>query len=301
MSSPYPRLRILDEDGRADVSDALLINFYMKVSYRQLSPPAMGCLDILRERIRPYALSKYITSDGDLRTLTEERWEQMRQEVLREEKPKTSLRLADERVDAGGFYVDYRGLTLPSPWPFRAHESSVLFLRLPTEYLEERGPGHVRELALELAGHLPFNSGYVNLILGGNIYPPPRRLVELVQRRYWGIQLVQTGANLHMDTWVDGVQWMNFLGPPVLEKVGGVAGLRERLKHPDISIQEVGEERVVVTLGEAPTAGDVEAGETLPMHRMLARVLEPYLYQDKRRLTLEEIEAFRRWERRFLD
>jgi hypothetical protein len=87
----------------------------------------------------------------------------------------------------------------------------------------------------------------------------------------------------------------------VLGKLGGVTGLRERLNLPGISIQEFGNDRVLITLGEAPNPGDTEAGETLPLHRALARLLEPYLYRNTRPLGRMTPEDMRRWERRFLD
>ena len=59
--------------------------------------------------------------------------------------------------------------------------------------------------------------------------------LKLIRPRYPGVHLASSGADLHVNTWVDGVHWMNFLGQPVLGKLGGVAGLRERLALPGIS------------------------------------------------------------------
>jgi hypothetical protein len=60
-------------------------------------------------------------------------------------------------------------------------------------------------------------------------------------------------------------------------------------------------ERAVVTLGPWPEAGDTEQGLDLPAYRELARVLEPWLYQEPRFHASAPIEDTRRWERRFLD
>jgi hypothetical protein len=89
---------------------------------------------------------------------------------------------------------------------------------------------------------------------------------------------------------------MNFLGQPVLGALGGAAGLRTRLHSPDTTVQELGNEQAVVTLGQWPEAGDLEQGHTLPAYRELAHVLEPWLYLDR-----HSDEDLRRWERRFLD
>jgi hypothetical protein len=97
-----------------------------------------------------------------------------------------------------------------------------------------------------------------------------------------------------------GVQWLTFLGQPVLGELGGAAGLRARLHEPGTTVQEMEGERAVVTLGKWPEAGDTEQGQVLPAYRELARVLEPWLYQEERVLHFRP-EQERRWVRRFLD
>jgi hypothetical protein len=61
-------------------------------------------------------------------------------------------------------------------------------------------------------------------------------------------------------------------------------------------------DKVLVTLGAWPEAGDTERGDTLPAYRELARVLEPWLFRDPDgRMLGQSEEDTRRWERRFLD
>jgi hypothetical protein len=60
-------------------------------------------------------------------------------------------------------------------------------------------------------------------------------------------------------------------------------------------------ERAVITLGPWPEAGDTEQGKVLPAYRELARVLEPWLYQEKLRSHLPADHEVLRWECRFLD
>jgi hypothetical protein len=208
-------------------------------------------------------------------------------------------RFAGTPENVGGLYAEYKGLPIPSPWPARAHDASGLYLRLPTEYLEEHGPERIRGLALAVAEELPFNSGYVDLGLNGT--GMEGEAADLVRVRYPGIHMTGEGPELDMDTHVDGIHWMNFLGQPVLGKLGGISALRERLNLPGISIQDLSGDRALITLGEAPNPGDTEAGETLPLHRALARLLEPYLYRNTRPLGRMTPEDMRHWERRFLD
>ncbi|EPX59928.1 hypothetical protein D187_002672 [Cystobacter fuscus DSM 2262] len=177
---------------------------------------------------------------------------------------------------------------------------SVLYIRLPTEYLEERGPDHVRALALDLAAELPFNSGYVDFALCTDPWNF-NEVLPLIHPRFPGIHLASNSAVLSMDTWVEGVHWMNFLGQPVLGQLGGVAALREALSLPGITLQEMSGDRVLITLGEQPEPGDILAGQTLPRHRALARHLEPYLHRWPASDFRVATEQLRRWERRFLE
>ncbi|AKJ08158.1 Hypothetical protein AA314_09784 [Archangium gephyra] len=197
--------------------------------------------------------------------------------------------------------VDYRGLSpVPLPWPERKDDVCVLYLRLPTAYLEERGPEHVHALACELAAELPFSSGYADFVLCSSLLHEVAAL-ELIRSRYPGVHLTSSGATMYVGTRVEGVHWMNFLGQPVLGELGGVSGLRERLALPGISLQEMSGDRVLITLGERPEVGEGEAGQSLAPHRALARVLEPVLYRRKSMFGHKVPEELLHWDRRFLE
>ncbi|QRK05986.1 DUF3396 domain-containing protein [Archangium violaceum] len=298
----YPRLKHHDERGGLIANDALLMCFYMQHPNEQIAPIIIRALELFRERIHPHQLAWYNAGDGQAKPLDDSAWEGIRKETL-DPGPETAafIQMWDDPIRIGGLHVDYRGLDIiPLPWPDRKDDVSVLYLRLPTEYLEERGPDRVRALALDLAAELPFNSGYVDFVLCSNKWDFGEAL-ELIRPRYPGVHLASSGANLRMNTWVEGVHWMNFLGQPVLGQLGGVAALRERLALPGVSLQEMSGDRVLVTLGEQPETGDLEAGQTLPLHRALARVLEPHLYHWKLPYFHLDPEEILLWERRFLD
>jgi len=186
------------------------------------------------------------------------------------------------------------------------HSVSVLTATLPTEYLEERGAEHLREFARDMASRLPFASGHAGLALDlwhsiDEQFDPCRPVLF----RHPGFDVREATIHDGMGTRVDGIHWMNFLGPPILSQLGGAIGLRARLHSPTTTVQELEGERAVVTLGEAPEAGDLGQGQTLPAYRELARVLEPYLepfpwgFVGRKSPAVEE--ELRRWWRRFLD
>jgi hypothetical protein len=224
-------------------------------------------------------------------------WTLLRKELLN---PRSaSLQLADVSSRENRYRFIYRGKP-PKGSVFADEPNAVCAVSfwLPTEYLEEHGPGHVREFAMELAAPLPFCSGHAGLAFHceADLVGVKREVFEL-SCRYPGMDIPDPSlSSLKIGTKVRGASWLTFLGHPVLDELGGAAGLRSRLHSPDTSVQEMEGGRAVLTLGPWPKAGDTERGDVLPAYRELARVLEPWLFQAPR--ASEEV---RRWERRFLD
>ncbi|PTL83243.1 type VI immunity family protein [Vitiosangium sp. GDMCC 1.1324] len=297
----YPRLRYHNKRGWLGASDALLMCFYMPHPNERIAPAIIRAVELFRERIRPYRLAWNNTGDGQAEPLDDASWERTRKKTLEAGPDRSGTLMLEGKGGVDDLHVDYRGLSsVPLPWPERKDDVCVLYLRLPTEYLEEWGPKHVRVLALELAAELPFSSGYVDFVLCSSRADSVEAL-KLIRPRYQGVHLASSGATMNVNTWVEGIHWMNFLGQPVLGKLGGMSGLRERLTLPGFSLQEMSGDRVLITLGERPEVGDMEVGQTLPLHRALARLLEPYLYQRKSMFGRPLPEELLRWDRRFLD
>lgn len=149
----YPRLRHLNKRGWLVASDALLMCFYMQHPNERIAPAVLRALELIRERIHPYQLAWYDAGDGQAEPLDDSAWEELRKRTLEPEPDTSAFLILDGKSEGvDDLRVDYRGLyVIPSPWPDRKDDVSVLYLRLPTEFLEERGAGQVRELALDLA------------------------------------------------------------------------------------------------------------------------------------------------------
>jgi hypothetical protein len=173
---------------------------------------------------------------------------------------------------------------------------------LPTEFLEEHGPGHVRELAMELAASLPYDSGHAGLFFNALLgYRETEEALSRICLRYPGMDMGDVESmTMRLNGRVKGPAWMTFLGQPVLGELGGVERLRARLSSPGTTVQPLERDRAVITLGPWPEAGDTEAGHNLPEYRELARVLEPWLYHSRGGYYFPE-DIWQRWERRFLD
>lgn len=309
MTGKYPQIRLyhtIEDEQYLGVRESISICFYMRRSHRDVVQDVLRSLEIYRQAIGPQALAWYPDSNGDMQELDAESWKKTQKMMLHPRGAYISLYGSPNSVT--GYEFTYRGFQLDD-LPFFEDRGTVCAVAfwLPSEYLEAQGPARVRQLALELASGLPFNSGHAGLSIhfpeGGGLTAEEHGHVRDLAFHYAALDIPAL-EDIHRDlgTRIKGVHWMTFLGQPVLGELGGAAGLRARLHSGGTTVQEMEGERAVVTLGEWPEAGDVEKGQTLPAYRELAQVLEPWLYRSPvpfwYRGTLEEM---RRWERRFLD
>ncbi|MCY1047659.1 DUF3396 domain-containing protein [Corallococcus sp. bb12-1] len=215
----------------------------------------------------------------------------------------TWMLLAGDTFDPSGYEFSYRARL---QWRETSSEHSRLSVSVPIRFLADHGPDKVRELALALAEHLPFTTGHAGLSLSfirGESRILPIIKNELIRHPGWDVPFA--GTTMHLGNQLDGVHWLNFLGPSVLEAVGGAQTLRSRLSNPDTTVQELTGGRALVSLGAAPLAGDTKLDEPNPLlaYRELARVLEPWLQPFRPFNTWSDFteEETRRWWRRFLD
>lgn len=305
MSEHYPKIRVLSDGGFLVMREGLSLCFYMKRPHREIAPMVMRALERYAQAIGGMQeLSTYLEDGLYWQALDEAGWKQIRHDLLER---KYIITLGDGGSDQQRYFFDYYGKPLDDPSFVRSwlDDVSAVSFGLPTEWLEEHGPEKVRQLARDLAELLPFNSGHAGLSFNGglDLIGVNRKLREYCFR-YPGIDITASfleSEAMHLGTRVRGPAWMTFLGQPVLGALGGVEGLRSRLRTPGTTVEAMSGDRAVLTLGEWPEAGDTEQGLTLPAYRELARVLEPWLYRREHaafRLTEEET---KRWENRFFD
>ncbi|WP_158621694.1 type VI immunity family protein [Corallococcus aberystwythensis] len=212
----------------------------------------------------------------------------------------TWVHLTGGESDPSGFEFSFRSRL---PWREPSSEYSVLSVKVPMQYLEDQGPEKARDLAQALAELLPFNTGHAGLSLSftrGRSRLLPLLRDQLVRHPGWDVPRESTWG---MGDGIDGIHWLNFLGPLQLEAVGGIPALRSHLSHPETTVQELTGGRALISLGSAPLAGDTKLGETLPAYRELARFLEPWLLPSTPFTHFEGYtqEEARHWWRRFLE
>jgi hypothetical protein len=306
MRERYPRIRLHDDNGLLDLREGLILCFFMRRPHDDISRAVTRALDLYLDAVGHEKLGWYVDMGGDLapeeykgwagavRPLDGGLWEKVRDELSA--RASCILQMEEHENQVGGFRFEYHGrpredLDLPG------FVSAVSFW-LPTEYLENHGPEHVKELAVALAREIPLDSGYASLAFNYLLESKP--VMQFIQEqcfRYPGMDVHHLSTtSMYLGERVRGAYWLNFYGQPLLEQLGGVGGLRARLTLPEVSIEELSEQKVLVSLGKWPEAGDVEQTREMKPYRALARVLEPYLYEEpgSRDIT-------RRWQRRILD
>jgi hypothetical protein len=307
MSMPAPVIRETFWIEEAETTVMLLreginIAFYLRVPHDDIVAPVLRAVERYRRAIEPRRLGEYLDCyTGHWSPLDAEGEQELRKRMLSSSAFVNAVELAESATGVGFYYL---GRGRNSINFHRDHPESVCALEfmLPSEFLNERGPEWIRQLAVDLGSELPWNAGHVGLALEVRAWARPvvPRLREAI-RKYPGFDLNRLDeVSLDLGTKVRAPAWLNFLGPPVLNELGGADALRARLHSPSTQVQSLSRDRALVSLGPAPEAGDTDAGDTLPAYRELARVLEPWLYAHQGfwgHLTQEET---RQWERRFL-
>lgn len=302
MSEHYPRIRLQAKNGAVIVREGLSLTFYMRPPHSEIVEQVLQALDVYLRGVGPKTLELYADQEGEWQDLDDAGWSLIRRKLQERGSPLANLR--DAASGGGSYSFLYWGKDLK--FLSKANSQDAMCeatFWLPTEFLEEHGPGRVRELAMEIASLLPLCSGSCGLaFIGGLDLVGVSQALARYWMRYPGIDVSsESGYSWDVGTRIRGPHWINFLGQPVLGALGGVEGLRAKLQCPTTTVQALAGDKAVITLGEWPEAGDMEQGEVLPAYRELARVLEPWFYHADVAMLYRPMEETRRWERRFLE
>jgi hypothetical protein len=248
-------------------------------------------------------LAWYASDDGDTLPLDDKGWEHIRKTMLeRRWGGAWNVELDESDSEVSGYRFEYYGKKLDAP-SFSDDQGATtgVSFSFPTEYLLEHGPAHLRTLSLELARELPFSFGYASLAFvspRGSWYAARQELLGLLGR-YYGLDLyfLERTSEL-IGTGARGAYWLTFLGQPLLGQLGGPERLRQELSFPEVSLQPLEGERLLLTLGEWPDAIDTTQEQYVLHYRALARLLEPYFPEETMGWTAVAKQNMHHWLRR---
>ncbi|MDC0708042.1 DUF3396 domain-containing protein [Stigmatella sp. ncwal1] len=283
--------------------DGVVLCFFMRRSHGEVAPAVWRALQTYLSAIPPRSLNWYGSDEGDILPLDDKGWERIHWQLLeRSWGAEWLVDLAEDASETGGYHFEYDGRKLDAPLFSHDEDStSGVTFSFPTEYLLEHGPAHLRALALELARELPISFGYASLAFvapQGFWYAARWELLGLLSR-YLGMDLYHLNDTSRViGTRARGAYWLTFVGQPLLGQLGGIRGLRDKLSFPEVSLHPLEGERLLITLGEWPEAIDTEKAQSLPQYRVLAHLLEPFLYEERTGWFSLDKDNMRRWLRR---
>jgi Protein of unknown function (DUF3396) len=288
------------------VRDGVIFCFFMRRSHPEVAPAVWRALQTYLRATPPQSLGWYASPDGDMLPLDDKGWEHIRKKVL--ERPSGAawhIDLSEDPGEVRGYQFEYIGRKLDDPLFSRDEgATSAMLFTFPTEYLLEHGPAYLRALALEIARELPFSFGYASLAFvasHGSWYPVRRQLIGPLSR-YLGFDLHFLGETSRViGTRARGAYWLTFLGQPLLGQLGGLEALREKLVFPEVSLQPMEGERLLISLGEWPDTIDAEKVFFPAQYRALAHLLEPFFYEERSGWRFLDDESMHRWIRRLCE
>ena len=177
---------------------------------------------------------------------------------------------------------------------------------VPPDALTAFGARSLADTLRELAGLLPFDSGYAGpglmwcyegtLTEAGEVIAP-------FALRHPGYDVSNNDATAsHLGTRSRGARWITLLGPGLVAELSGTDALRASLGEA-IRIEPAGA-GIAITAGPEPEIGDVNRKQDTPLLRQVAKALEPVTFFGDRFLDVllaDDEDKRGRWERRLLD
>jgi hypothetical protein len=303
MRENFPVIRLRTDLGDVVARDGVVLCFFMRRSHHEVAPAIWRALQTYLRAIPPQSLNWYGSDDGDTLLLDEKGWEHIRWKML--ERPwggEWIVELDETDSEVGGYHFEYDGRKLDADLFHHDEDATTgVAFSFPTEYLLEHGPGHLRALALEIARDLPLSFGYASLAVvapRGRWYSARRELLPLLAR-YLGLDLYQIGETSRIiSTRARGAYWLTFLGQPLLGQLGGTEALRHKLPGPEVSLQALDCERLLITLSQWPEVIDTEKKFFPAQYRDLALLLEPFFYEERAGWPPFTKDYMQRWLRR---
>jgi hypothetical protein len=191
--------------------------------------------------------------------------------------------LLDSALDAPRFSAAYCGMDREHlaqfGWP---HAACGLRFTFSLEAMDENGLFDLCEFAVRCARALPIASGYVApafIWREGIDENVAMNAVARLCRRYRCLDIPALMVDCFENGMgVKGAYWCNFFGPSAIALAGGEARLLAALAGTDAQVERLAEERLQVTLGSLPIAGDVNRREDLSLYRWVFSLLEAAVY-----------------------
>jgi len=276
-----PLINTLEDEGEkfTIVRPGLTLFFNSPRPVQELGPTAAAALERYLAFIPPGGVDHYLASSGE--------YKKINPRTL----PATLKRLREVDADTEWEEFHFTQGVSGGVGDYGAHfnasnrsdkddlplETNVLLLEFPTDQLTRTPPDAFLEFAVGVANLIGVNSG-----VGGYAFKYPQMIFDDEARefiaakalRYLGLDISYLDVREDLAGRIHNVSWLTFLGPSVLDELGGQAALRKALPKDFafIALQE----GLVIRAAEQPMVGDVNRGapDVGPL-RKLAAVTKP--------------------------
>lgn len=250
----------------------------LRLSYpepiQKLGPYVAEVIQQYLEFIRPESLHTYLASNGT--------WKSLSPATLK--RNLTELRAVPKKYEfveyhyghgqpahVGQYGLHFTGSNLAGDtWPL---EENLLLLEFPHDFIEQRSPEPLVEFAAKVASGHPFGSGslgysfrHLHLTHTSQAYEEIARMAP----RFIGFDIDSERARLYSRGRLYNVSWVTLLGVALVERLGGVDGIRAALPAPlQVGLIDTG---VLVRAAERPIIGDVNQGaeDAAPLRALAA-------------------------------
>lgn len=298
-------LRTENDYAVGAVVPALCVTIYFRGARLDYVEGVIACYD---EFLDSHQVDLAFYADEDLGRFHQANSRRLRRPIERLSNTTKALTFFAWTAGGGGYES-------PTPVTFEAlvrdgGKADLCYVRasFPIEdYVERIGADRFADLATRWASRLPLVHGYAGLAL---IQPPAAQARQLRSRavfeyaeRHPGFEVDDCGGTAikALDR-IKGVNWITFLDAGPMTRAGGPDRLRAIL-DPSIRIDPAGE-GWAIRAGSQPEAGNLEAGDRLPLYGEVARALRSIRMTEHPALGPAEFGSFgpagtARWLRRF--
>lgn len=280
-----------DRDGTMYCA-SLQIVLYADQPLPRIADGAIACYELFLEYFGS-ALDWYLARSMRKARRFAAKYSEIFPTLCREEAPGLPL----YRVFHGGGLQDY----LPPVFATGAYASySWLQVHLPPSLAEDRKA--LLSFLTAMARPFPYRCGTVGLSLCWNDMSVDRdievpALIGPLLKRYPGFNIGTPRELCDQD--LPPVNWLTLIGPDLLRKLAGRAGLRRAFAdEPAISVHPLGR-GALIRAGELPQIGDRNRRDTLPLYRRVGSLLKAHRGHQEIELDGLDLDESEKWLARF--
>jgi len=300
------------ETGKIFLREGVIVAFFLPTPMDKVAEPI---LDVFEEYLKmiPSDVLRWASigaSSEEWKPINKTTFQRCRAQLKPEAVAKrrlTAFELADG--DMAGDAPRYGIIVIGHPYePRFPNKKTLVQMYFPIDVVSEQEVEHFVENVCKLAVSLPYISGYASpalLCAGFNSFSVGKE-IRAITRIHPGYDVQDNPVGRRtINSKVRGARWLNFIGPEIADRLGGVKALRKALRSPITIDEEIGH-GVMIRAGKQPELGNMTRRIGTPLLRAIASVLEPVTAFRESALYRTDFadqneELLEQWERRFLD